>query len=73
MHIVFNNRLVMYETKYPKAIVKVTPRELLFPYVMNDLPVNMCNKNPINVITSITNEKMAKILKYKQYDFGRGP
>lgn len=73
MHIVFNNRLVMYETKYPKAILNVIPRELLFPYVMNDLPVNMCNKNPINVITSITNEKMAKILKYKQYDFGRGP
>jgi len=45
----------------------------VFPADKIDLPVMKPNIIPIKLKTSITNVNMAKILKYKQYDFGRGP
>jgi hypothetical protein len=64
----------MYSTKYPTIRANASPNETwVFPTDINDLPVMNPYTRPIKLSASITNVKIAKILKYKQYDFGRGP
>ena len=67
MQIVWSSREVMYSTKYPTISANDSPKEIcVVPADKNGLPVMKPYIRPITLITSITNVKMAKILKYKQ-------
>jgi len=74
MQIVWSSRAVIYSTKYTVISANDNPDDIIvLPVGKNGFPVRNPYTTPKILSTSITNVKIANSLKYKQYDFGRGP